>query len=172
LVWVMTCSPAEVRGRLPDTAARRRAGRRAAVVAEAAGGGEARAGPAYEDSGYVVTDELGAPVHPKRFSDDFHRVRETATLPRIRLHDARHTIDSLLADASRRRSDRTQQDHRGRVRNGDLESSQNGRIKQHEVVPAGTRHHLCQIAVPDLRTAPDLHFLRAWRDSNPRPLGP
>jgi hypothetical protein len=29
------------------------------------------AGPAYEASGYVVTDELGRPVHPERFTDEF-----------------------------------------------------------------------------------------------------
>jgi integrase len=57
------------------------------------------AGEAYEDSGYVVTDEVGRPVHPEWFSDEFHRLRERAGLQRIRLHDARHTINSLLADA-------------------------------------------------------------------------
>ena len=31
--------------------------------------------PAYEASGYVVTDELGRPVHPKWYSDEFHRWR-------------------------------------------------------------------------------------------------
>jgi integrase len=31
------------------------------------------AGEAYEASGYVVVDELGVPVHPERFTDEFHR---------------------------------------------------------------------------------------------------
>lgn len=57
------------------------------------------AGPAYEDAGYVVIDELGSPVHPEWFSDEFHRVRERAGLPRIRLHDSRHTANSLMAAA-------------------------------------------------------------------------
>jgi integrase len=54
---------------------------------------------ANEDSGYVVTDELGRPVHPEWFSDEFHRVRERAGLSRIRLHDGRHTSNSLMAAA-------------------------------------------------------------------------
>lgn len=57
------------------------------------------AGPAYEDSGYVVADKLGQPVHPEWLSDEFHRVRERAGLPRIRLHDSRHTANSLMAAA-------------------------------------------------------------------------
>jgi integrase len=57
------------------------------------------AGHAYEASGYVVVDELGAPVHPERFTDEFHRVAGLAGCPRIRLHDGRHTTNSLLAAA-------------------------------------------------------------------------
>jgi integrase len=57
------------------------------------------AGDAYESSGYVVTDELGRPVHPEWFTDEFHRVRESAGVRRIRLHDGRHTVNSLMAAA-------------------------------------------------------------------------
>ena len=58
------------------------------------------AGEAYEDSGYLVTDELGRPLHPDRYSRyEFHRVRELAGLPRITLHDGRHTANSLMAAA-------------------------------------------------------------------------
>ena len=57
------------------------------------------AGPAYEASGYVVVDELGAPVHPERFTDEFHRLAVLAGVPRIRLHDGRHTTNSLMAVA-------------------------------------------------------------------------
>jgi integrase len=57
------------------------------------------AGPAYEPSGYVVVDELGAPVHPERFTDEFHRLAALAGCPRIRLHDGRHTTNSLMAAA-------------------------------------------------------------------------
>ena len=57
------------------------------------------AGEAYEASGYVVADELGAPVHPEWYSDEFGRVREGAGLPRIVLHGARHTSCSIMAAA-------------------------------------------------------------------------
>ena len=57
------------------------------------------AGPAYEASGYVAVDELGAPVHPEWLTDEFHRLAARAGLPRIRLHDARHTVNSLMAAA-------------------------------------------------------------------------
>jgi len=57
------------------------------------------AGQAYEASGYVVTDELGAAPSPEWFSDEFHRLAATAGVPRIRLHDGRHTVNSLMAAA-------------------------------------------------------------------------
>jgi integrase len=45
---------------------------------------------------HVVVDELGAPIHPESFSDQFDvRVRR-AGLPAIRLHDARHTCGTLM----------------------------------------------------------------------------
>ena len=55
------------------------------------------AGEAYTDTGLVVVNELGVPVRPERYSDLFHRHAEAAGLPRIRLHDLRHTAASLLA---------------------------------------------------------------------------
>ena len=57
------------------------------------------AGQAYEASGYVAVDELGAPVHPEWLTDEFGRIANRAGLPRIRLHDARHSMNSLLAAA-------------------------------------------------------------------------
>jgi integrase len=57
------------------------------------------AGPAYVNSGSVVADELGAEPSPDWYSDEFHRVRGRAGVPRIRLHEARHTINSLMAAA-------------------------------------------------------------------------
>jgi integrase len=57
------------------------------------------AGTAYANSGYVAADELGQPVHPEWFSDEFHRVAAAAGVPRIRLHDGRHTVNSLMAAA-------------------------------------------------------------------------
>jgi integrase len=57
------------------------------------------AGPAYSASGYVAVDELGYPVHPEGYSDHFARLCREAGVPVIRLHDARHTANSLMASA-------------------------------------------------------------------------
>ena len=59
----------------------------------------AAAAPAYVASGYVVTDELGRPVHPEWFSDEFHRIARRAGVRRIRLHESRHTALSLMEKA-------------------------------------------------------------------------
>lgn len=48
---------------------------------------------------YVVTDELGVPVHPDWYSDEFGRQLKRAGLPKIRLHDSRHTTLSLMEKA-------------------------------------------------------------------------
>lgn len=55
------------------------------------------AGAAYEDGDLVVVDELGRPPYPQSYSGWFQRHCEMAELPRIRLHDLRHTAASLLA---------------------------------------------------------------------------
>jgi integrase len=58
---------------------------------------KAAAGPAYAadvDNGYVCADELGAPLHPEHYSDEFHRI--AGSLPRIRLHDTRGSVNSYL----------------------------------------------------------------------------
>ena len=57
------------------------------------------AGPAYAGTGYVAADELGAEPNPEWFSDEFHRLAAAAGVPRIRLHDGRHTVNSLMAAA-------------------------------------------------------------------------
>lgn len=60
------------------------------------------AGPAYEPGpggGWVAADELGVPLHPEHLTDEFARIAKRAGLPRIRLHDARHSMNSLLAAA-------------------------------------------------------------------------
>jgi integrase len=48
---------------------------------------------------YVVSDELGIPLHPERYSDEFTRMLKRAGLPKIRLHDSRHTTFSLMEKA-------------------------------------------------------------------------
>ena len=57
------------------------------------------AGEAYEPSGHVVVDELGAPVHPEWYSDEFGRVARRAGVKRIVLHEGRHTALSLMEKA-------------------------------------------------------------------------
>jgi integrase len=54
------------------------------------------AGEAYEDGGYVFADELGRPYHPDFVSDRFEKLLSATTLPRIRLHDTRHTAASIM----------------------------------------------------------------------------
>ena len=54
------------------------------------------AGPAYEDAGWLVADELGAPYYPDSISEWFDRKARALELPRIRLHDLRHTAASLM----------------------------------------------------------------------------
>lgn len=48
---------------------------------------------------YVVTDELGIPLHPESYSDEFTRMLKRAGLRKIRLHDSRHTTLSLMEKA-------------------------------------------------------------------------
>jgi integrase len=57
------------------------------------------AAPTYRASGYIVTDELGAAVHPEWYSDEFHRIAKRAGVRRIRLHESRHTALSLMEKA-------------------------------------------------------------------------
>lgn len=56
-------------------------------------------GPAYEDHGLVFCREDGTPIWPRTFSRSFdHHVRD-AGLPKIRLHDLRHTHATLALEA-------------------------------------------------------------------------
>ena len=57
------------------------------------------AGKRYEASGFVAADQLGRPVRPSLYSIYFRRLAEQADLPRIRLHDARHSVNTLLEHA-------------------------------------------------------------------------
>jgi len=57
------------------------------------------AGPTYEDGGFLVADELGRPYRPDTISGWFDVKVKEAGLPRIRLHDCRHTSASLMLAA-------------------------------------------------------------------------
>ena len=54
------------------------------------------AGEAWNDQGYVFTDQLGLPLYPDLFSERFIALAEAAGLRRIRLHDLRHSAASLM----------------------------------------------------------------------------
>jgi integrase len=56
-------------------------------------------GEAWTDSGYVFVREDGLPYHPEYYSDAFDRHVKRSTLPRIRLHDTRHTAATLSLQA-------------------------------------------------------------------------
>jgi integrase len=48
-------------------------------------------GPGWQDSGLVFTWGDGRPLHPERFSRWSERLAREASLPKIRLHDVRHS---------------------------------------------------------------------------------
>ncbi|MEN8040091.1 MAG: tyrosine-type recombinase/integrase [Actinomycetota bacterium] len=52
-----------------------------------------------EPSGWVFTDSAGQPIHPHSISQTFERMVKRAEVPRIRLHDLRHTHGTLLIKA-------------------------------------------------------------------------
>ncbi len=54
---------------------------------------------AWADTGYVFTAEDGHSLHPDRVSKSFERAVREAMLPRIRLHDLRHTWATLALRA-------------------------------------------------------------------------
>jgi hypothetical protein len=53
----------------------------------------------YQGGEYAITDELGIPVHPEWYSDEFGRLLKRAGLRRITLHDSRHTTLTLMEHA-------------------------------------------------------------------------
>ena len=52
-------------------------------------------GAAWQDSGYVFTQPNGAPIRPDAVTRRFDALVCAAGLPRIRLHDLRHTHATL-----------------------------------------------------------------------------
>ena len=55
--------------------------------------------PDSEDESYVFCHLDGSPIHPQVLSDAFKRLVSQSGLPRIRLHDLRHTHATLLLKA-------------------------------------------------------------------------
>jgi integrase len=56
-------------------------------------------GPAWQDTGLVFSREGGSLIHPDTFSFWFDRHVRAADIPRIRLHDLRHTHATLALQA-------------------------------------------------------------------------
>lgn len=57
------------------------------------------AGPLWTDTGYVFTNEDGSALHPDRYSRWFSTLVKKAGVPRIRLHDVRHTNATIALEA-------------------------------------------------------------------------
>jgi integrase len=53
-------------------------------------------GEAWQESGFVIVDPLGRPLSPSVLSSRWQRAVRRAGVPRIRLHDARHTAATLM----------------------------------------------------------------------------
>ncbi len=56
-------------------------------------------GPAYIPSGKLMSYEDGRPIHPDTITRRFNKLVDKAGVPRIRLHDIRHTYATLSMDA-------------------------------------------------------------------------
>ena len=67
---------------------------RAAQVAE-----RLRLGPAWINSGYVFCGVDGSPLHPDTITSKFQTIIKCLDVPRIRLHDLRHTSATLALKA-------------------------------------------------------------------------
>ncbi|WP_260148878.1 tyrosine-type recombinase/integrase [Streptomyces sp. PanSC9] len=57
-----------------------------------------QAGQAYEDSGYVVVDELGRPFKTDKLRREAQKLMAEAGVRRVRLYDARHACLSWMAN--------------------------------------------------------------------------
>lgn len=52
-------------------------------------------GGAWQEQGFVFTHEDGTPLHPRWVGDTFRRLLPRLGLPRVRVHDLRHTAATL-----------------------------------------------------------------------------
>lgn len=53
------------------------------------------AGPLWKDNGLIFPTGIGTPMDPRSLSNDYDRMIEKSELPRIRLHDLRHTFATI-----------------------------------------------------------------------------
>ncbi len=54
------------------------------------------AGSRWESTDFVFTSTIGTPLGGANVRKDFHRILEQAELPRMRIHDLRHSFATLL----------------------------------------------------------------------------
>ncbi len=57
------------------------------------------AGELWQENDLVFCTETGEALHPDRFSRAFERAAQSSGLPRIRMHDLRHTWATLALQA-------------------------------------------------------------------------
>lgn len=50
------------------------------------------AGEVWQESGLLLVDEVGVPIRPEAYSDEFPRLCAKAKVPKIRLHAVRHSL--------------------------------------------------------------------------------
>ncbi len=55
-----------------------------------------RAGPAWQDHGFIFTTTIGTPLEPRNLNRRFDELRDEAGLPDLRLHDLRHACATFL----------------------------------------------------------------------------
>jgi integrase len=55
-------------------------------------------GKDYPSHGLLMVNELGRPLHPDTITTPFNRLVDRSGVPRIRLHDVRHTYATLAMD--------------------------------------------------------------------------
>ncbi len=58
-----------------------------------------RAAVGIQSAGWVFSDVAGNPIHPHSISQAFERITNRAGVPRVQLHDVRHTHGTLLIKA-------------------------------------------------------------------------
>lgn len=54
----------------------------------------------YEHTDYLIQDGFGQPMNPSTFSNRIYRIEAENGLPRVSLHDLRHTFASMLNNAN------------------------------------------------------------------------
>ncbi|HET9139762.1 site-specific integrase, partial [Actinophytocola sp.] len=55
-------------------------------------------GPDYRNGGHLMCHPDGSPIHPETITRRFNRLVDQAGVPRIRLHDVRHTYATVSLD--------------------------------------------------------------------------